>query len=370
MSDQERSPTLRERQFALLSHAERIAGLGSWEWTPDTNELLWTDNLFRLLGLDPSATTPSPRVVIERVHPDDRRRVRDAVRALADGRFHDAALEYRIVRGDGTLVVLATTIAASVDGHTGVRHLRGAVQDVTLRRRLQRNLAAHMAVTQGLEEWISLEQGAQGLLARLAQAMELAFAALWIPDGRALVVRAMWRLPSPAIDPLVAATRSWNPGLHAGGVGRAFATRRPIVAADAAQAVPAARRASIRAAGIEGAMLVPAVYGDETLAVLELLSFDRVEQTEQLLRALDGIGQQVGHFLSRRRGELAAPVLTARELAVLQLAANGRSASSIATELHLSPATVKRHFERAYAALDLSDRAAAVGEAMRRGLIT
>ena len=36
----------------------------------------------------------------------------------------------------------------------------------------------------------------------------------------------------------------------------------------------------------------------------------------------------------------------------------------------MSPATVKRHFERAYAALGVSDRAAAVGEAMRRGLIT
>jgi two-component system nitrate/nitrite response regulator NarL len=54
----------------------------------------------------------------------------------------------------------------------------------------------------------------------------------------------------------------------------------------------------------------------------------------------------------------------------LQRAALGHPAAQIALELSLSPATVKRHFERAYAALGVRDRASAVGEAMRRGLIT
>ena len=63
-------------------------------------------------------------------------------------------------------------------------------------------------------------------------------------------------------------------------------------------------------------------------------------------------------------------MLTARELEVLQMAAKAWTAAAIAEHMHLSPATVKRHFENAYAALGVSDRAAAVGEAMRRGLIT
>ena len=63
-------------------------------------------------------------------------------------------------------------------------------------------------------------------------------------------------------------------------------------------------------------------------------------------------------------------MLTRRGLEVLQLAARGHTAADIARELYLSPATVKRHFERAYAALGVSDRTAAVAEAMRRGLIT
>lgn len=370
MRDSQERPPLRDRRFALMAHAERIAGLGSWEWTPDDGTLLWSDNHFRLFGAEPNAITPTPEYVMDRVHPADREGFAEALAAMADGTFDEGALDYRIVCDEGRVVTLEARAMAWIDDASGARRIVGAVQDVTLQRRLERRLAAHTAVAQALDEWTTLEQGAQGLLTRLAQAMELAFAALWVPDGPALAVRAMWRLPSPAIDPVVASTRRWNPGLQSGGVGRAFASRYPIVEPDAGRAVPADRRAAIHGAGIAGTMLVPAVAANETLAVFELLCFEPVEPTEQLVRALDGIGREVGHFLSHRRGELAAPVLTARELEVLQLAAVGRSPTQIAGEMNLSPATIKRHFERAYAALGVRDRAAAVGEAMRRGLIT
>jgi two-component system, NarL family, nitrate/nitrite response regulator NarL len=63
------------------------------------------------------------------------------------------------------------------------------------------------------------------------------------------------------------------------------------------------------------------------------------------------------------------PVLSPRELEILRLTADGRSAPEIAGELHLSPATVKTHMQNLYEKLGVSDRAAAVAEAMRRGLI-
>lgn len=61
--------------------------------------------------------------------------------------------------------------------------------------------------------------------------------------------------------------------------------------------------------------------------------------------------------------------LSAREVELLQLAAEGRTGPRIAAELMLSPATVKKHFENVYAKLGVRDRAAAVAKAMRLGLI-
>ena len=63
------------------------------------------------------------------------------------------------------------------------------------------------------------------------------------------------------------------------------------------------------------------------------------------------------------------PSLTPRETEVLNMIAEGMSAPEIAREVHLSPTTVKTHLHTLYEKLGVSDRAAAVAEAMRRGLL-
>ena len=78
-----------------------------------------------------------------------------------------------------------------------------------------------------------------------------------------------------------------------------------------------------------------------------------------------GLAEQI------RARELAAdePALTARELEVLRLTADGLSAPEIAKELVLGVTTIKTHLHNIYGKLGVSDRAAAVATAMRRGLL-
>lgn len=84
------------------------------------------------------------------------------------------------------------------------------------------------------------------------------------------------------------------------------------------------------------------------------------------------LGPDVQHGLAseiRLRGTPDRPALTQREREVLHHVADGRSAPEIAEILILSPATVKSHLQSLYEKLGVSDRAAAVAEAMRRGLL-
>jgi two-component system nitrate/nitrite response regulator NarL len=63
------------------------------------------------------------------------------------------------------------------------------------------------------------------------------------------------------------------------------------------------------------------------------------------------------------------PPLSPRESEVLALIAEGMSVPAIAKQLHLAPTTVKTHVGTLYEKLGVSDRAAAVAEAMRRKLL-
>ncbi len=71
----------------------------------------------------------------------------------------------------------------------------------------------------------------------------------------------------------------------------------------------------------------------------------------------------------RRRSGDQERLLTPREDEILRLTADGMSAPDIARKLHLGATTVKTHLQRVYEKLGVSDRAAAVAEAMRRGIL-
>jgi two-component system nitrate/nitrite response regulator NarL len=71
----------------------------------------------------------------------------------------------------------------------------------------------------------------------------------------------------------------------------------------------------------------------------------------------------------RLRAQSQAPALSERERQVLQAFARGLSIPQTAAELYIEPSTVKTHTQRLYDKLGVSDRAAAVAEGMRRGLL-
>ncbi|UII32419.1 PAS domain-containing protein [Fulvivirga ulvae] len=63
---------------ANLIEAQRVASLGSWEWHVDSHELLWSDEYYRICGLEPGKVTPSFEYCIEVLHPEDRKKAKEA----------------------------------------------------------------------------------------------------------------------------------------------------------------------------------------------------------------------------------------------------------------------------------------------------
>ncbi len=123
-----------------LADAQRIAHLGNWESNEQTGELRWSDEVYRIFGLDPGAVTPTIAWVEEHVHPDDRERVRQIWNPPGN-RNRRYEHEYRIVRPSGEVrSIVEIGEPADSAGGPGMSFV-GTVLDVTERTRTERNLA-------------------------------------------------------------------------------------------------------------------------------------------------------------------------------------------------------------------------------------
>lgn len=151
----------------LLLESQKIAWLGSWELDVESHRLRWTDEVYRIFGLEPQEFPATYAAFLERVHPDDRAAV-DAAYAgsLRDGR--DAyKIEHRIVRKDtGEVRVLHEECMHQRNKAGRVVRSVGMVQDITERKQAEIELLEKI---HELQRWQTATLGREGRIGELKQ---------------------------------------------------------------------------------------------------------------------------------------------------------------------------------------------------------
>jgi len=139
-----------KRSEASLARTQRLARLGGWEWDIETDEVSWSEEVYRIYGIAPRSIVPSLERFMEVVHPDDRGLIEEAIDgALYDHKTYD--LEHRIVRPDGE-VRWVHRRAEMVRGAKGEPlRMIGTVHDITERKVLEERLE-HRAFYDSLTE--------------------------------------------------------------------------------------------------------------------------------------------------------------------------------------------------------------------------
>ena len=125
---------------ARMSEAQRVADIGSWEWRVSDDRVTWSDQLFRIFGLDPATFEPSYEGVLRQVHPIDRERVRLEIETAVRER-RPYRLEHRVTV-DGSERVLRCKGEPIVDDTGTVVRVVGVCQDVTDAARSDRTRVA------------------------------------------------------------------------------------------------------------------------------------------------------------------------------------------------------------------------------------
>ena len=126
-----------KRSEAFLAEAQRLSATGSFSWNVATNELTWSDELYRIFDFDPRApvTLESLR---SRVHPDDWSSLAQTLQGVREG-IAEIEYEHRILMPDRSHRYLHLVARGTHDEQGRLEYI-GAIQDVTNRRIAQEAL--------------------------------------------------------------------------------------------------------------------------------------------------------------------------------------------------------------------------------------
>jgi diguanylate cyclase (GGDEF)-like protein/PAS domain S-box-containing protein len=128
-----------ERAEASLRRAQQVGKVGSWERDLASNELTWSEETYRIIGVDPASFTPTVDSLFERVHPDDVPLLRQAAQQ-AQERGETFALDYRVPQADGTVRHVHARADLVTDAQGRARRMVGTVQDITERKRAEEQM--------------------------------------------------------------------------------------------------------------------------------------------------------------------------------------------------------------------------------------
>ena len=138
---------------AQLAEAQHLAQLGSWSRELETNVVTWSDEIFRIFGMEPQKVGTTYQAFLKLVHPDDRTGVRTVIEDAF--MYHRSfSCEYRITRVDGAVRIIQERGSVVVDGAGKPIRAFGTAQDITDRKLVEeelqnsreqlRNLAAYL----------------------------------------------------------------------------------------------------------------------------------------------------------------------------------------------------------------------------------
>ncbi len=142
-----------------LSFAEQMAMIGSWHWILNTDQRVWSDNLYRIYGI-PVGTALTRKLTNSHIHPDDF----DYIQGLIKNRFatnEGEKIIYRIIRSDGEIRTLEILAEIRKNSEGLAIEIIGTTQDITeskrrelqiIEKNKQLNIAEEMAML-GSWEW-------------------------------------------------------------------------------------------------------------------------------------------------------------------------------------------------------------------------
>ncbi len=117
-----------ESAMAALTETQRIAGLGTWEYEVETQSISWSEEVFRIAGMEPRTEPPTFEEYLATLHPDDREPLQQNIQKALAGQSYEVELRHLKPSGSYNYTL---TRAKPIMAGTRVLKVQGTVQDLT-----------------------------------------------------------------------------------------------------------------------------------------------------------------------------------------------------------------------------------------------
>jgi PAS domain S-box-containing protein len=132
VSEETRAAEALQKREQQLSEAQQIAHIGSWDVDVNTSIATWSDESYRIHGLEPQCEKLTVARVFEFIHPDDIEKVHETV-ARAKQNLEPFLLQHRLVRPDGAMRIVESRAEIVTDKDGAPVRVIGTMHDVTER---------------------------------------------------------------------------------------------------------------------------------------------------------------------------------------------------------------------------------------------
>jgi GAF domain-containing protein len=213
-------------------------------------------------------------------------------------------MEKRYIRKDGSIAWGEITASLMRDSKGNILYAFGIIQDITERKIAEKHLSIQYSISKSLAESVTFKEAAQKVLQAICEGLGWELGMIWLVDKKAKVLRFenQWYKQDHLTDisGMIDPERTFKKGI--GLPGRVWNSNKPAWIPDVTVDDNFPRAPFALKAGLHAGFAFPIRSGNDVIAVIECFN-KIIEPRQDLLKVLNGSGQQIGSFLVRLHAE-------------------------------------------------------------------